>query len=139
MLEKILGLPTRIVEILTTGGTIPRLWILYFSFGAISVGMLSYPSHGAAIILIPLFLSAGIFGVYGCWISYIDNNKIKFGEKLVNVGMSLMVVASWTRAVLIWGLSQGDLGSHALASVVWLWITIGAIFLLIAVSQRGFR
>lgn len=139
MLEKILSLPTRIVEILTTGGTIPRLWILYFSFGAITFGMLSYPSHGAAIVLIPLFLLAGIFGIYGCWISYASSNQLKSGEKAVNIGMSLMIVASWTRTVLIWGLTQDGLGSDILASIVWLWITVGALFLLIAVSQRGFK
>lgn len=131
--------PTRIVEILITGEGTPRLWVLYFSFGAITFGMLSYPSRGAAIVLIPLFLLAGIFGIYGCIISPIRNKTLTAGEKQVNIGMSLMIVASWTRAVLVWGITPNNLGVNILASVVWVWITIGAVFLFIAVSQRGLR
>jgi hypothetical protein len=136
---KLHNLATSIINNLVEGEEIPRLWILYFSFGAITFGMLSYPFHGAAFILIPMFIFAGLFGLLGCFITLIDAKTLEDGKIYVNIGMSLMVVASWTRAVLVWGLEQHGVGNNIIASVVWVWITIGALFLLIAVSQRGLR
>jgi hypothetical protein len=139
LLEKILNIPLVIVDNLAKGGAIPRLWILYFSFGAITFGMLSYPFEDAAFILIPMFLLAGIFGLIGCLVVPRYDPTLKASEKYVNIGMSLMVVASWTRAILIWGLSPKGLGNSLFGSVVWVWITIGALFLLIAVAVKGLR
>lgn len=139
MLDQLFRLPTRIVEILALGEPIPRLWCLYFGFGAISFGMLSYPSRGAAIVLIPMFLLSGAANLYGCTISFNRDKTFESARKIVIVGMMLMIMAAWTRGIVLWGLDVHGAGSKFITSVVWLWITVGSCFLLIGVWQRGLR
>lgn len=65
-----------------------------------------------------------------------DSNKA-CTRYLVVVGLALMILASWTRAISVWGVNQHGAGSPILASVVWMWITTGMILFLIAVWIRG--
>lgn len=138
-MERLLNLPTRIVEILAMGEPIPRLWALYFSFGAITFGLESYPAEDVALLLIPLFILSGVANLYGCTIAFKQDKTLERSRKVVCIGMMLMIMASWTRGVLVWGLEQHGVGNRVLASTVWAWITVGSCFLLIGVWQRGLR
>jgi FtsH-binding integral membrane protein len=129
-------MPDRLIAILSKGGPLPRLWPIYIAFGAISFGFLSIPSTGAAIVLIPMFLMAGVAILYGCMVCPRHNQPIS-GRRLTVIGLALMVVASWTRGIALWGVGQHGAGSAILATVVWAWITVGCVFLLIAVWTRG--
>ena len=137
MLTKLVNGIDNIVEILASGGAIPRLWVVYFGFGAAAFGLLSFPSSGVAIVLIPLFLLAGLLIIYGCLVAPRREENFEKSRKYVMIGMVFMILASWTRGILVLGLEQP--GNDFLGSVVWLWITIGCIFLFIAVGKRGMR
>lgn len=129
----------RIIDTLSLGEPLPRLWVLYFGTGSICFGLLSYPSSGTAKVLIPMFILSGLTNLYACVLSAKRDPTLESARKISFFGLGLMILASWTRAVIIWGVGQHGAGSTILASSVWLWITGGCAFLLIAVWQRGLR
>lgn len=137
--NKKVTLPIRIINTLSFGEPVTRLWFLFVGYGAIAFGLLSIPSEGLAILLIVLFILAGILCLYGCLISYKRDKTLINAKLFVSYGVILMIIASWTRGILLWGVSQHGVGSNFLASAVWLWITIECVFLLISVWKRGIR
>lgn len=129
-------MPKRLIHSLAKGEPLSVIWPYYVSFGAICFGCFSIPSSGAAIVLIPMFLIAGlVIGFSMLTHRWDDGNPCT--RYLVVTGLALMLVASWTRAISVWGVDQNGAGSNILASVVWIWITIGIALLMIAVWVRG--
>jgi hypothetical protein len=90
-------------------------------------------------VLIPLFLIAGLLILYGCALTPRVKGDILHGRKVTVIGMGVMILASWTRGIALWGLDQQGAGSIFLATVVWGWITAGCILLLISVWTRGLQ
>jgi hypothetical protein len=138
-MKQVESFPDRIVAILSLGESLPRIWAIYFGFGGVTFGMLSYPSKGTAVALIPLFLLSGVITLYGCTFAAKRDKTLDLSRKIISYGLALMILAAWTRAILVYGLVQQTAGSQILASAVWIWITIGSTFLLISIWQRGVR
>lgn len=126
----------RLIRALAVGEPLQRIWPIYIAVGAIMFSFLSVPSIGVAVVLIPLFAAAGVTILYGCTICPRRDNRLA-GRRMTSVGLAIMILASWTRAVLLWDLTQRGAGSNFLASAVWLWITAGCAALLISVWTRG--
>lgn len=126
----------RLLRFLADGSAVSQIWPGYVSFGGIVFGLFSIPSSGGAIVLIPMFLTAG--AVIGCgMIVQVMSRDKPCGRYLVQVGLALMILASWTRAISLWGIDQNGAGSNILASIVWGWITIGCGLLFISIWLRG--
>jgi hypothetical protein len=129
-------MPKRIFHDLVQGGAISPVWPCYVSFGGIAFGLFSIPSTGGAIILIPMFLTAGAVIGCGMFTNFLAKGNRR-SQYMVLTGVALMILASWTRTIALWGIDQNGTGSNVLASIVWGWITIGCILLFIAVWMRG--
>lgn len=129
-------MPKRLIRCLGRGGPVSLVWPLYICFGAIAFGVFSIPSTGAAIVLIPMFFTAGAVVAFGVYMHHVCESK-ECSRFIVVIGVALMLLASWTRALSVWGINQDGAGSNLIASVVWGWITIGCGLLLIAVWVRG--
>lgn len=129
-------MPKRLIHNLAQGGALSPVWPCYVSFGGILFGLFSIPSTGGAIILIPMFLTAG--AVIGCGMSihFLAKNK-PCGRYIVMIGLALMILSSCTRAFSLWGVSQDGAGSNVLAFLVWAWITVGCGILFISTWLRG--
>lgn len=121
---------------LSKGGPLSRIWVLYVGVGGMFIGLFSIPSKGSAIILIPLFIISGLTILCGAMLSSKKHDRYN-GRRIIAVGLSLMSVAGWTRAIVLWGTEQHGAGSNVLPTLVWVWITIGLVMLLITTWTRG--
>lgn len=131
-------MPKRLFHALSCGGPVSVIWSFYVGIGAVVFGIFSVPSKGSAVVLIPMFLTSGVITALGTFMLFKKEIK-ECARFLTVVGLFLMTVASWTRAVSLWGVDQQGAGSNILATLVWVWITLGCILLLIAVWMRGLR
>lgn len=129
-------MPKRVIHSLSKGEPLSLVWPCYISFGAIMFGLFSIPSSGAAIALIPMFLISGAVIAFGVSLHTVCATR-QCSRYIVVNGIALMLLASWTRTVTVWGVNQSGAGSSILASVCWGWITIGCGLLLISVWVRG--
>lgn len=129
-------MPGKLIHSLAQGEPLSIIWPCYVSVGAIGFGCFSIPSSGAAIVLIPMFLTAGLVIGFSMIVHRWDDSKT-CTRYLVVTGLALMMLASWTRAVSVWGIDQHGAGSNMLATVVWVWITFGIALFLMAVWVRG--
>lgn len=121
---------------LSKGGPLNSVWVVYVAVGGMFIGLFSIPSSGSAVILIPLFISAGITILIGTRIH--DKNNVHYkNRRTIVAGLSLMSIAGWTRAIVLWGTEQNGAGSNILPTLVWVWITIGLVMLLISTWTRG--
>jgi hypothetical protein len=129
-------MPKRILHSLAQGGAVSPVWPAYVSLGGILFGFFSIPSDGGAIVLIPMFLTAG--AVIGCgMVAHFVNKQVQCGRYIVQMGLALMILASMARTFSLWGVSQNGAGSNILASLVWGWITVGCALLFICSWIRG--
>lgn len=115
---------------LTEGDPVGRTWILYIVWLAVSIGLASIPSTGAAIALIPMFLLAGTTVFIGVF-------KKRARKSFVCSGLGLLSITAWVRGWALWGVSAHGVGSNIVASLSWVNIAIGVMFLLFAVFNRG--
>lgn len=122
-------LTQRLISALSSGGPISRVWLGHVAVGALGVGVLSVPSVGPPVALIPLFLIAGVACAAACWQPKLIHTAV--------AGLGVFAMASWARAVALWGLSQGGVGSNVLASFVWTWIAGSGVLLMVSVWTRG--
>lgn len=129
-------MPQRIIHGLAKGGEVSLIWPSYVSFGGITFGLFSIPSSGSARILIPLFLAAGVLIGSGVLFELSSHDKARVSQ-LTLIGLSIMILAGCARAISLWGIDQQGAGSNVLASIVWCWITLGCVFLFVAVWLRG--
>lgn len=129
-------MPKRLIHSLAKGDPVSLIWPSYIALGGVLFGCFSIPSQGAAIVLIPMFLIAGLVIGSSMVAHRWDNNKERT-RYLVVFGLALMILASWTRAISVWGIDQHGAGSNVLASVVWLWIVTGLILFTVVVWVRG--
>lgn len=129
-------MPKRFIRHMAKSGPIPVVWVFYISLGATLIGLFSIPSQGSAIVLIPMFLTVGAVTTFGIILRCIPGHR-ECSRYVVVVGLALMILASWTRAISLWGVDQGGAGSNILATLVWGWITLGCVLLFIAVWMRG--
>lgn len=118
----------RVAASLSHGGPLSRVWIAHVTFGGVLFGVLSLPSDGLALGLVPLFALAGVLSGAGCW---------RGSRRLVCAGVGVLIVAAWTRGLALWGTDQHGVGGNLIASFAWWWIAVALIWLLIAVAQRG--
>ena len=139
MIKRMLDVPWNIIADLSQGDPLPRIWVVYLGGGGLAFGIVSIPSTGIAVGLIPMFIAAGILCLYGCFVMEYPGTEGIRSKKTVASGMALMILASWTRGIVVWGLGQHGAGSDILATAVWAWITIGACFLFISVWTRGLQ
>jgi hypothetical protein len=133
-------MPERIIRELAKGGPLSRVWVAFMSIGAMGVGVLSVPSTGAAVVLIPMFLVAGFLCLAGCFAPYRprpDRHSMLRGRARIMSGLALMMMSAWCRSLALWGTDQHGAGSQILATFVWWWIAVGCIMLMISVWARG--
>lgn len=110
------------------GEPLAAAWLYGWGVGALTVGVLSYWSTWPEILLAPTFIAAGLLSAgAGWWRS----------RAAGTVGLAIMVVASWARAIALWGVDQHGAGSDYLASAVWFWVTLMVTIAMIAVARRG--
>lgn len=110
------------------GDPVARAWVLYVGMGTIGVGLLSIPSYGPPTALIPMFFGSALLLAVGV---------AKNSRRISVAGLGLASIASWARAVALFGVDQHGAGSSILATFVWVWIAIGALMLAAAVITRG--
>jgi len=134
-------MPHRIVRELGKGAPLSRIWVAFAAVGATGCGILSVPSTGLAVALVPLFLAAGVLCLAGCFASrrHPTPPPLLRGRTRIMSGLALMTVTAWCRAIVLWGLDQRGAGAAVLASFVWVWIAAGCIMLMIAVWARGIQ
>lgn len=111
-----------------SGAPIHRSWVVYVGCGSTGVGLLSIPSYGPPIGLIPMFLLAAVLMAVGA----AGRNR-----RSATSGLAVAAVAAWARAVALWGVGQHGAGSDVLATFVWIWIAVGAVLLAAAIGRRG--
>jgi hypothetical protein len=133
-------MPDRIIRALSKGGPLSRVWIAFFAIGATGCGLLSIPATGSAVVLVPLFLVAGVLCMFGCFTPHkpkADRHPLLRGRARIMSGLALMSMAAWCRSVILWGLDQRGAGASILATFVWCWIAIGCVMLMVSVWARG--
>lgn len=129
-------MPKRIIHNLAKGDKISPIWPCYVSFGGITFGILSISSTGGAIILIPMFLTAGAVIGCGMFTHLLSKNK-PYGRYLIQIGLALMILSSWTRSISLWNITQNGVGSNFITSIIWVWIILGCGMLFITIWFRG--
>lgn len=112
------------------GSPVSRLWVIYAAIGATGTGLLSIPSYGPPAALIPLFIMAGLITSAGAW---------RRARRTSVVGLAVLSIAAWARALAVWGVGQHGAGSSILAAGVWWWLSVGALMLATEISRRGIR
>lgn len=110
------------------GEPLAATWLAALAAGAIAVGVLSWWSTWPQILLAPTFILAGVLSAVGAW---------RRSRVAGTLGLGVMVVASWSRAVALWGVDQRGAGSDYLASTVWLWLSLMCWVAMVAVARRG--
>lgn len=110
------------------GAPLARAWIGLVVVGATGVGVLSWPATGFPVLLVPMFLVGGVTTMVGVRLR---------SRRTISIGLLVTFLASWVRAVALWGLDQGGAGSKMLATFAWCWIAAAVLMLFMAVLRRG--
>lgn len=118
-------------------GPLHVVWLVYTGIGAIFFGVLSVPSTGIAILLVPLFILSGIVIEVSAFIAC--SRDPEKAQNIASVGLGILTFTAWGRGVALWGLDQEGTGSHVLASFVWSWLCVGFSIMLFGVRTKGIR
>lgn len=118
-------------------GPLHVVWLIYSGIGSLAFGVFSIPSHGLAVVLIPLFISAGLILLLAVPVSR-RGNLLK-ARTIASVGLAILTISAWGRGLALLGLDQQGNGSPILASLVWSWLCVGFSLMLVSVRVRGVR
>lgn len=110
------------------GDPVDRVWVGYVGVGSAGVGLLSIPSSGPPLVVVPIFIGAAVATLV---------SSIRRSCPWGVVGLVLATLAGWIRAAALWGVDQNGAGASILATFVWLWIAGGTALLAVALAARG--
>lgn len=110
------------------GEPMAAAWLVGWSAGATVFGFLSCWSRWPEVLLAPAFLAAGVLTAVGARCRH---------RAAGTLGLGVMVIASWSRAVALWGIDQHGAGSDYLASAAWVWISLMCLIAMVVVARRG--
>ena len=126
--KKIHNTMRRFVISFFSSAPIPGAWLIVYALGAFQFSLLSIPSEGIYLLLIPLFALAGIFLAAGAWFK-----KCKWGL----AGLIVMMFSSVFRAIGLWNIDQNGVGGNFIASSVWFWIAFVSFIFALALAYKG--
>lgn len=109
---------------------IPAPWLVLYAIGAFQFALLSIPSAGLAILLVPCFAVSGATIAIGTWLR---------SGPIAALGLLALGVTAITRGFALWGIDQNGVGSNLIASFAWFWIAALSMLFALAVYYKGIR